>query len=162
MSTDDAYRRLIEALPTPMEYAAEHGVTLAIENNSVTNRNIGFIHTLPDAIRLSEETGVGICLELQNCWYEGDLPRIFREHVARFAIVQVSDFKVGEALRLNRRVLGDGSMPLSWLIGGLLEAGYEGLFDIEIIGPAIDDEGPEIALQRSIDWLNERLLKWGA
>ncbi len=162
MTTDDACAALVEALPPVMDYAAERGVRLAVENNSVTNRNIGFVHTLPDAIRLAEETGLGICLELQNCWYERDLSRLFRDHMSRIALVQVSDFRVGEALKLNRRVPGDGSMPLDWMIRELLEAGYDGLFDIEVIGPAIDAEGPEAALRRSAAWLGERLTEYGA
>ena len=162
MTTDDACAALIEALPPALAYAESAGVRLAVENNSVTNRNIGFVHTLPDSIRLAEETGIGICLELQNCWYERDLPRLFRQHVSRFAIVQVSDFRVGEPLQLNRRVPGDGSMPLEWLIRELLDAGYAGLFDIEVIGPSIDAEGPEPALRRSVEWLSRLLTEYGA
>jgi sugar phosphate isomerase/epimerase len=162
MTTDDACAALVEALPPAIAHAKQAGVRLAVENNSVTNRNIGFVHTLPDAIRLAEEVDIGICLELQNCWYERDLSRLFRQHVSRFAIVQVSDFRVGEELRLNRRVPGDGSMPLEWLIRELLEAGYEGLFDIEVIGRSVDAEGPESALRRSADWLDERLQEYGA
>ena len=162
MTTDDACAELVEALPPAVAYAADRGVRLAVENNSVTNRNIGFVHTLPDAIRLAEEADIGICLELQNCWYERDLSRLFREHVSHIDIVQVSDFRVGEELRLNRRVPGDGSMPLAWLISELLEAGYPGPFDIEVIGPSIDAEGPEAALRRSSDWLSELLTELGA
>jgi sugar phosphate isomerase/epimerase len=153
---------LVAALPSSVAYAASQGVTLAVENNSVTNRNIGFVHTLPDSIRLAEEAELQICLELQNCWYERDLSRLFREHVSRLGIVQVSDFRVGEELRLNRRVPGDGSMPLAWMIGELLEAGYPGLFEIEVIGPSIDAEGPEAALRRSAEWLSELLTELGA
>jgi sugar phosphate isomerase/epimerase len=162
MTTDDACAKLVAALEPAIAYAADAGVRLAVENNSVTNRNIGFVHTLPDAIRLCEETGIGICLELQNCWYERDLSRLFRQHVSRFGIVQVSDFRVGEELRLNRRVPGDGSMPLAWMITELLEAGYEGVFDIEVIGRSVDAEGPESALRRSADWLGELLSECGA
>jgi sugar phosphate isomerase/epimerase len=111
---------------------------------------------------LAEEANIQICLELQNCWYERDLPRLFREHVSHIGIVQVSDFRVGEELRLNRRVPGDGSMPLAWMIGQLLEAGYRGLFDIEILGPSIEAEGPEEALRRSVEWLSDLLKEYGA
>ena len=162
MSTDDARDALVAALPSSIEYARSKGVRLAIENNSVTNRSLGFVHTLVDTIRLCEQTDLEICLELQNCWYEADLPRLLHDHVARIGIVQVSDFRVGESLQLNRRVLGDGSMPLPWMIETLLDAGYEGIFDIEIIGPSIDDEGPESALRRSAEWLSERLEELGA
>jgi len=162
MTTDDACAGLVAALSPSVAYAAGRGVTLAIENNSVTTRRSGFVHTLADAIRLAEEADIRICLELQNCWYERDLGRLFRQHVSRLGIVQVSDFRVGEELRLNRRVPGDGSMPLDWMIEALLEAGYAGLFEIELIGPSIDAEGPEAALRRSVEWLSERLAKSGA
>ncbi|OCC23603.1 hypothetical protein MB02_10545 [Croceicoccus estronivorus] len=162
MSTDAACTALTSVLPEVAAYAERQGVRLAVENNSITNRNIGFVHTLPDAFRLCGEAGISLCLELQNCWYERDLPRLFRENMHHIAQVQVSDFMVGEELRLNRRALGDGTMPLAWLITELLEAGYAGVFDIEIIGPSVDAEGPEIALQRSIDWLNNLLMERGA
>ncbi len=162
MPTDDAFSALADAVPGALAYAEGKGVRLAIENNSVTNRSLGFVHTLPDTVRLCEQTGLQVCLELQNCWYEADLPRLFRQHVAHIGIVQVSDFRVGEGLQLNRRALGDGSMPLGWMIGHLLDAGYEGLFDIEVIGPSIDEEGPESALRRSADRLTALLEELGA
>lgn len=162
MATDQAFEALVAALPASMAYAQELGVQLAVENNSVTNRTLGFVHSLPDTLWLAEQTGLQVCLELQNCWYERDLPRLLRHHVSRLGIVQISDFRVGEDLRLNRRALGDGSIPLVWLIETLLDAGYDGLFDIEIIGPSVDAEGPEEALRRSIDWLSERLEELGA
>ncbi|MFO0690795.1 MAG: sugar phosphate isomerase/epimerase [Myxococcota bacterium] len=162
MNTDDACAALVAALPASVAYAATRGVKLAVENNSVTTRKTGFVHTFLDSVRLAEEADVQICLELQNCWYERDLARQFREHVAHIGIVQVSDFRVGEPLRLNRCVPGDGSIPLAWLIERLLDAGYAGAFDLELIGPSIDAEGPESALRRATSWLGDRLTEYGA
>jgi sugar phosphate isomerase/epimerase len=59
-------------------------------------------------------------------------------------------------------VPGDGSMPLAWMIRQLLEAGYHGLFEIEVIGPSIEAEGPEEALRRSVEWLSDLLKEYGA
>jgi sugar phosphate isomerase/epimerase len=162
MNTDDACAALVAALPPSVAYATERGVQLAVENNSMTTRRTGFVHTLADSIWLAEEADLQICLELQNCWYERDLARLFRQNVARIGIVQVSDFRVGEPLRLNRCVPGDGSMPLAWMIERLLEAGYAGYFDLELIGPSIDAEGPEAALRRAATWLSESLTEYGA
>jgi sugar phosphate isomerase/epimerase len=161
MPTDDAYAALVSALEPVTAYAATKGVPLAIENNSTATRGNGFIHTLLDAAELSQDTGIGIVLELQNCWMERHLARLFREHVKRFALVQVSDFLVGEAAKLNRRVPGDGSMPIEWMLERLLDAGYGGLFEIEVLGPAIEEEGYASAISRSLDWLSERLHTWG-
>ena len=76
-------------------------------------------------------------------------------------MVQVSDFMVGEPLMYNRRVPGDGSMPLEWMLERLLDAGYMGDFDLELLGPAIEKEGYPSAIRRSVDWLSERLRSWG-
>jgi sugar phosphate isomerase/epimerase len=161
MTTDEAYGRLVECLQPANAYAKAKGLRLAIEHTSTATRHHGFIHTLTDAIELSKDADIGITLELQNCWYERHLARLFKENVERFAVVQVSDFKVGEEIKFNRRVLGDGSMPLEWLLGLLLEAGYKGYFDIEVLGPSIEAEGYASAITRSVDWLSERLRAWG-
>ena len=65
-------------------------------------------------------------------------------------------------MRLNRRVPGDGSIPLIWLIEQLLEAGYQGLFEIEILGPRIEEEGYAAAIRRSAEWLSNLLDRLGA
>ena len=161
MPTDQAYDRLVGALRPASAHARDLGLRLALEANSHPTRASGFIHTLADAAELSRDADMGICLELQNCWYERHLPHLFRENVGRIDLVQVNDFLVGEELRLNRRVPGDGSMPLEWMLGHLLEAGYPGYFDLEIVGPAIEREGYASAIDRSLDWLGSRLLSWG-
>jgi sugar phosphate isomerase/epimerase len=161
-STDALCAALATALQPANAYAAERGVRLAIENNSVTTRHMGFVHTIRDAIQLAGEADIQICLELQNCWVERGLPELFREHSGRFGVVQVSDYKVGEELRLNRRVPGDGSIPLVWLIEQLLEAGYAGLFEIEVLGPHIESEGYAPAIGRSAEWLSNLLDRLGA
>lgn len=162
MPTDDAYAAFIACIGTANGYARERGVRLAIEHNSITSRHIGFVHTLANAVDLVRAADIGICLELQNCWYEPDLPRLFRDNVDLFTVVQVSDFQVGEEAKFNRRVPGDGSIPLEWMLGHLLDAGYQGYFDIEMLGPAIEAEGYASALRRAIAWLSERLYRWGA
>ena len=161
MPGDEALRRLIANLAPAVAEAKSKDVWLSIENNGAATRDLGFVQTLADAALLARETGAGIVLELQNCWYECQLARSFREVVNHLVIVQVSDFRIGEELRFNRRVPGDGSMPLEWLIGELLGAGYKGLFEIELLGPAITEEGPEAAMRRGIDWLSARLSRWG-
>ena len=161
MSTDEAFDRLASTLGPAIAYAQSKGVRLTLEHSSPAMRAHGFVHSLADAIDLSCETGVGIAVELQNCWYERKLARMLSQHVNRFMIVQYSDFLVGEELRLNRRVPGDGSMPLEWMIGQLLDAGYKGYFDLELLGPRIEAEGYASAIGRGIEWLSRRLTCWG-
>lgn len=161
MPGDEALVRLAECLSPAVNAAAARGVRLAIENSGPATRELGFVSTLADAEWLCRETGAGLELELQNCWYECQLTRTFPRIVDLVAAVQVSDFQVGEPLRFNRRVPGDGTMPLEWLLGALLDAGYEGVFELELLGPAIAAEGPEAAMLRGVQWLSERLYRWG-
>ena len=161
MPTDHAIAALIRCLPQANAHAREKGVRLAIEHNSISSRDIGFVHTVAGVVEIAHAADVDICLELQNCWYEPDLPTLFRESLDRFCVVQVSDFVVGEPLKFNRRVPGDGSMPLEWMIGELLDAGYQGFFEIELLGPSIEAEGYVSAMHRSIAWLTERFERWG-
>lgn len=160
-STDHAFNQLITTLGLTNDYANSKNVRFGIEHNSISTRCNGFINTLVDAVDLSKETGTGICVELQNCWYERHLPRVFRENVDRFLLVQFSDFVVGEPLLYNRAVPGDGDIPLEWLIKSVLDAGYNGYFDLEILGPRIEKESYEAAIKRGIEWLSERLQIWG-
>ncbi len=161
MTTDEAFERLASNIAPASAYARENGVRLGVENNSTVTRQLGFLSTLADTVELAEKADLGVVVELQNCWQERHLKALFRDHAKRFVIVNVNDFKLGEDPRFNRRVPGDGSMPLERLIGDLLEAGYAGYFDIEFLGPAIEEEGYASAIARSLDWLASRLHKWG-
>ena len=161
MTTDEAFARLVDCVGPANAYAREKGVRLAFEQNSIATRGHGFIHTLADLADLAREADIGICVELQNCWYERGLERLFRDNIDRIVFAQVSDFKVGEEIKYNRRVPGDGDMPLEWMLGKLLDAGYAGYFDVEILGPAVEAEGYPSAIRRSLDWMSERLNAWG-
>jgi sugar phosphate isomerase/epimerase len=58
-------------------------------------------------------------------------------------------------------VPGDGAIPLERILGWILEAGFEGAFDLELIGPRIDREGHVQAVRRAGDWLGETLVRLG-
>ena len=162
MPTDEACGKLVAALGAARDHAISRGVRLAIEHSSPVTRGLGFVCTLADAVAVARDADIAVAVELQNCWYEGGLARLFREHAARFAVVQVSDFALGEEPRMNRRVPGDGDIPLEWLIAQLLDAGYAGMFELEMLGPAIEAEGYASAIRRGADWLSETLARLGA
>jgi sugar phosphate isomerase/epimerase len=62
----------------------------------------------------------------------------------------VSDFVVGTLTTPDRAVPGDGDIPLEHLLAQLLDAGYQGVFDLELIGPRIEAEGYEPAIRRGL------------
>ena len=63
--------------------------------------------------------------------------------------MQLSDYVVGTLATPDRAVPGDGDIPFDRIVGQLLAAGYEGVFDLELIGPRIEAEGYERAVPRA-------------
>ena len=68
----------------------------------------------------------------------------------RLAHVQLSDAKVGSLSTPDRLVPGDGDIPLGRLLVRIVASAYAGAFEIEMVGPRIDDEGYESAIARAI------------
>lgn len=142
--------------------ARAHGLSVMIENAPALYADIHFAHTLADTIRLAEQADIGICIELFACWAEADLKALFGRAMPRCGLVQVSDYVLGDRAYPCRAVPGDGVIPLERLIGDVLDAGYQGVFDIELVGPRIEAEGPRAAAKRAGEYVSELLVKLGA
>ena len=93
---------------------------------------------------------------------EAGLASLFLDAMPVTGLVQVSDYVLGDRTTPCRAVPGDGVIPLDRLIGDLLESGYAGLFDLELIGPRIAAEGAYAASTRAAERLSEILMKLGA
>ncbi|HEX4819806.1 MAG TPA: TIM barrel protein [Acidimicrobiales bacterium] len=154
----DAADRLASALTA----VAHESVRLCLEHTNSLRVDVSFVHTLRDAIDLARRLEIDVCMEINACWAERDLARTIADGIDRIGIVQVSDFAVGTLSTPNRLVPGDGDIPLRRIIGQLLEAGYTGVFDLELVGPAIEAEGYASALDRSCTYLSEMLTELGA
>ncbi len=151
------------ALIAPCKPAAEaRGVRLLAENANAFNADLHIAHTLHDALALAEIAGIGLCLDLHACWFEAGIGRTIRQAMPLIGLVQVSDYVLGDRSTPCRAVPGDGAIPLERLLGGVLEAGYDGVFDLELIGPRIADEGNRAATLRAAEYLSELLTKLGA
>ena len=162
LSWEHAARRFADLLAPSQIAAHEKGVTLMIENASPFNVDIHIAHTLADTIQLAEMTGISVCVDLQPCFSEANLSQLFRRALPIAGLVQVSDYVLGDRVAPCRAVPGDGVVPLEQLIGDLLDAGYQGLFDLELVGPRINEEGGAVASKRATAWLSELLTKLGA
>ena len=126
-------------------------MALALEHTNSLRPDIGFVHRLRDAVDLARRLGIGVCMEINACWLERALDDTVADGVDTFRLVQVSDFVLGTVDTPNRAVPGDGDIPLARILGQVLAAGYAGAFDLEIIGPRIEQEGYESAVHRSVD-----------
>jgi sugar phosphate isomerase/epimerase len=137
--------------------ARELGVRLAVEPTNPLRTDNSFVFSLRDALELARAADIAVVLDLSSCWYERDLESLVRDHVDRLSLVQVSDYVLGTFNTPNRAVPGDGDVPLARLLSMLLDAGYQGTFDIEILGPRIESEGYHSSVRRSVDRMGELL-----
>jgi sugar phosphate isomerase/epimerase len=64
-------------------------------------------------------------------------------------VVQVSDYVLGDKSLPARAVPGDGVIPLRHIFAQLFASGYDGNFDLELLGPRIDKEGHREAARRA-------------
>jgi sugar phosphate isomerase/epimerase len=159
---EEAAERFAQLIAPCLAPAKDKGVRLLVETASHLNADMHFAHTLDDTIKLAEIAGIGVCLELAACWFESGLREKFRRAMPLTGLVQISDYVPGDRATPNRAVPGDGMVPNKWLVRELLDAGYQGVFDLELVGPRIDAEGCYAASRRAAENLSELLVRLGA
>ena len=150
LSWEEAADALEAAMTPVLAESQARGVPFAIEHTNSLRVDVGFVHSLADAIDLARRLGTGVCMEVNACWAERGLAATVAAGVDVIRLVQVSDFAVGTLSTPNRLVPGDGDIPLTRILDDLRTAGYAGYFDLELVGPAIDAEGYALAVPRAI------------
>jgi sugar phosphate isomerase/epimerase len=162
LTWEDAADALEHALAPVLGEARALGVPFALEHTNSLRVDVGFVHTLRDVLDLARRLDVGVCMEINACWAERDLPATIAAGAERIRLVQVSDFAVGTLCTPDRLVPGDGDIPLRRILADVLAAGYGGVFDLELIGPRIDEEGYDAAVPRAVATLGALLTELGA
>jgi sugar phosphate isomerase/epimerase len=162
LTWEEAADALEDALRPVLERARAADVQFAIEHTNSLRVDVGFVHTLRDAIDLARWLDTGVCMEVNACWAERALDATIRSGVDRIRLVQVSDFEVGTIASSQRLVPGDGDVPLARILRTLVDAGYDGAFELELIGDAILKEGYDAAVPRAVAALDGLLADVGA
>lgn len=138
------------------------GVSLAIENASSLYADIHLVHTLRDAVTLAEMAGLSICIDVFHCWAEGDFETMVYRALPRTALIQLSDYVLGDRALPCRAVPGDGTIPIEGFVAQALAGGYPHGFDLELIGPRIEGEGRLESARRACEVVGAILHELGA
>jgi sugar phosphate isomerase/epimerase len=157
-----AAERFCESIAPCVQQARQSGVALAIENASSLYADIHFAHTLRDAVTLAEMSGLDLCIDLFHCWAEGDVDEMLQRALPRTRLIQLSDYVLGDRSLPGRAVPGDGVIPIESFVAQALAGGYAHGFDLELIGPRIEQEGRLAAARRACDVVGAMLTKLGA
>lgn len=141
--------------------AAAHGVRLSIEPS--LRCDVSFVNTLRDAVDVAEATGVGLVVDFGNCWMERDFEKVVRKAAPHIGLVQLCDIRLGPGTQAagDRVLPGEGFLPLARMLTTVLDTGYDGLFDLEVLGPDIEREGYESTVGRGARIGSELLASLG-
>lgn len=161
LTWEQAAERFCAAIAPCVEQARRAGVALAIENASSLYADIHIAHTLRDTITLAEMAGVGVCIELFHCWAEANLLGLVERVLPRTELIQLSDYVLGDRALPGRAVPGDGAIPIESVVASALAGGYRYGFDLELIGPRIEQEGRLAAAARACDTVSAMLQRHG-
>lgn len=162
LTWEEAAECFASAVEPCVARARELGIEVLIEPSPPLYADWTIAHSLRDALTLAELSGVGIDIDIYGCWVEAGLKRTIEAAVPRCHLVQVSDQVCGDRSVPSRAVPGDGDVPLVRILDWILSAGYEGAFDLELIGPRIDAEGHVNAVHRAAAVVGEMLASLGA
>jgi len=157
LTWEAAAEAFAEAVAPCVEQARDSGVQVAIENASPLYADIHIGLSLADTLRLARMANLGICLDLFFCWTQANLNPLLDEVIPLTHLVQVSDYCYGDRSLPARAVPGDGDMPLPRLLEDIHRRGYQGAYELELLGPRIEKEGRVPAVTRAVKALSKQL-----
>src|SRR5262245_40592785 len=141
--THNHARRLLRAaIADLLPLADEFGVALAIEPmhpgcaaewTFLTNLN----ETL-EFMRAFESPQIQLAFDAYHLAHDPAILPQIPEIVRHTAIVQLGDARTQPDGEQNRCRIGEGTLPLRDIVSAFLSAGYEGYFDIELMGEELE------------------------
>jgi len=136
-------RRLIkDALSELAPLAEESGVCLALEPmHPGCAGPWTFLTTVDDVLAVIAAVGSPMVKMVFDTYHVGHDPAIvgrLGELVPHIALVQLGDARQAPQGEQSRCCLGEGTVPLAEIVGGLKSAGYNGYYDVELLGEEIE------------------------
>src|SRR3974377_602786 len=120
--------------PEPCGVGRGGGGPVLLEPTNPLRVDISFVFWQRDAMDLARRAGTKVMLDFQSSWYERGLEQVVRRNIDLVGLTQLSDYVIGTAQTGDRVVPGDGDIPLERLLRMVLDAGFEGSFDLEVFG----------------------------
>lgn len=145
-----AWRLAVHALNELAVVASHLGVTLAIEPTRGCCADVWtFLNDVDATLRLMDKVRGGeikLVYDTYHLAHENFDPRRIASISARTALVQLSDSNGWrqENLRRNepsRCHLGHGTIPIADVVAAFELHGYQGFYEVEVLGPAVEGYG---------------------
>ena len=137
-----AWRLIQGALVELAPQAAELGVTLAVEPmHPGCAAQWTFLTSLGDTLRLLEAVAlpqVKMVLDTYHLGLEAGLAERIAAVAPQVALVQLGDARRPPEGEQNRCRLGEGIVPLAEIVAALKAGGYDGYYDVELLGEEME------------------------
>ncbi len=137
-----ARRTLCEALRRIMAAAEEHGVRLSLEPiHPGCGEEWSFVNDLESTLEIIERVNshqLGIVLDTYHVGMDEDVVRWLPDAIPHLHLVQLGDARHSPLGEMNRCLLGQGSVPLPTILRTLIDHGYHGAFEVELIGEDVE------------------------
>jgi len=155
-------RRLFrQALDKLLPVAEERGIALAVEPmTSDCGGEFTFLNCLDetyDLVSTYQSPALGIALDVYHWGHQPQFMERLPQLAPRLALVQLGDGHKPPRGEPNRCQLGDGTIPLRQIVHELIGAGYEGYFEVELMGEEIEAADYREVLTRSVRTFHEWL-----
>lgn len=161
-----AWRLVQNALKEILPFAEEFGVPLAVEPmHPGCGGDWTFLESLEETLELIdplENPYLRLALDTYHVGFTDSpsrLPSALLDLIAsiahRIAIVHLGDGITTPDGEQNRCPLGEGCIPNREIIGTLVDAGYDGFFDVELIGESVEQIDYPTLLRSSREFLQQ-------
>ncbi len=157
-----AERLLYSALDELVPCAIDFGIKLVLEPmDQPFQSNWSIFPRWENTIKLIQnypENCLGIVLDLFHVGFNAAIFEKLDELVERLFLVQVADRSFGQigiANEENRRIVGQGDIPLLEWIQKFESVGYQGNYEIEYHGPEFEFADYESVLVETRNWIEQ-------
>jgi len=125
-----------DALLLLADEASDRGVRLALlPMQARFQQSATFLHTVDETLKLLDmmkHPGIGLAFDTFHLWPTPSLLDRIPAIAPRTFLVQVSDSPLDPRDHLDRRLPGEGALPLPEILNQFLSHGYRGYFDVQV------------------------------
>lgn len=147
-----------QAVAPTVAYGNERSMRVALEPSR--RIEVSFAHTLRDGAIVAERTGIDLVVDIGNCWMEREVEAAIAACAPLIGLVQIADVQVGTigAPGLDGKgVPGDGDLPMDRWLSAVLDSGYAGQIELEMVGAMVESLGYSVAIERAVTAASDML-----
>ena len=132
---DAMVKDTIRKLKDLAAFAADHGISLALEPLNATSMNSeSAIWTINQALEIIDavnKDNVGLCLDFWNIWQNANVEEAIIRAADRIFVLQIADWRTPQSSE-DRLMPGDGIIPIGKLLHIVNKTNYKGACSVEI------------------------------